>query len=293
MTKDELKAHFADIVYNDELHSYTIGNLPLTSVSMIAGLSKRPFDKFEVSRIIAMRDNSTQKEVLESWEKKGQVAINKGNLLHAYAEDVMMGKNDPLLKHCELHVPEAGGFANAWRTLQQKHKASLIATEVIVGDAEFGMAGRFDALISLDGQPFIFDWKTGKFETSSPFSRMLPPFEDLDDCKYTQYSIQVNLYRILLEKHGFQLAGGYLVHLRGDGTFIFYPALDLRERILQQLAIKHWWYDEQQEKIAHAVVQAFSKINPQRLLKDTQKALLGSINKLNKRLLGEESGDED
>jgi hypothetical protein len=53
-----------------------------------------------------------------------------------------------------------------------------------------------------DGTFAIYDWKRAKeMKMENPFSNGYGPAKDLPDCNYWHYTLQLNVYRWLLEKH--------------------------------------------------------------------------------------------
>ena len=54
---------------------------------------------------------------------------------------------------------------------------------------------------------------------SNKFQKGTPPIEHLDDCNFNQYSLQLNLYKHILEKHyGIKIEGMFLVVLHPNNS---------------------------------------------------------------------------
>ena len=72
-----------------------------------------------------------------------------------------------------------------------------------------------------DDEIWIYDWKRSKeIRTSSPFGKGLRCLSHLDDCNLNQYSLQLNMYKRILEsKYGKKVLGMALVilHPRHSG----------------------------------------------------------------------------
>jgi hypothetical protein len=83
----------------------------------------------------------------------------------------------------------------------------------------------------------IGDWKTNKdfkddTHPKGRFKKLLHPFSDLYENSHNEYSIQLSLYRLILEDEiGIETDGGFLVHLGPGGVSKIYPMKDLRERL--------------------------------------------------------------
>jgi hypothetical protein len=76
------------------------------------------------------------------------------------------------------------------------------------------------------------DWKTGKFHHTDPYGQgLLSPFDDLPASQYALYSLQVSLYRLMLERQGIPCGSSYIVFHPPEGDAMPIRAMDLRERI--------------------------------------------------------------
>jgi len=126
-------------------------------------------------------------------------------------------------------------FGALWASL--KNKVVVSKVEWIVGDDELGIAGTVDTVFCGDTGIHIWDWKTGKeFKINNPWGKnLLPPFNDLPECELSIYSLQVSIYKLIIERNtDLVLNTSYLVHL-SEGGYQIYPALDLTERVKQWL----------------------------------------------------------
>lgn len=226
------------ILFDPDSHTYSLDGQPLTSVTTVIKEVVPVFDKDAVSKKCAEKDGVTQEEILERWAESSLSALAKGSATHAYIEDLVQGRADPVVE-CINDLAEIRAFKKGWGRLESEFGAKIVKQEMMIGDAELGIAGTVDAIV-LFRQPeqyfSIFDWKTGKkFESSNRFRKLLPPFDDLDDCHLNIYSLQTSLYRLMLERQGKTLRDSYLMHLRADGEPMGYRARDFRLRALNWL----------------------------------------------------------
>lgn len=234
---------FSDIIVDPVNHGYRIGDKNLVSVTtVIKNLTPR-FDKNAVSLRMAERTGVTQAEILRQWEAKGSRSRDKGTRLHQYIEDVMAGTVDPVLQRVNERIPEMDAFDRAWTVLRAEMDAKMVKQEFVVGDEEYGVAGRVDNLMSMKAPgatervACVFDWKSGKLDTDNRFEKLLPPFDRHDHCKLNLYSIQLSLYRLIMERNkpNVRLWDGYILHLRDDGTYQLHRAKDFRPEIHEWL----------------------------------------------------------
>ena len=74
-----------------------------------------------------------------------------------------------------------------------------------MGSLEYDIAGSIDNLFlnRENGNLVMIDYKTNKKIDTESFNhvKMLYPLDSLDDCNYSHYSLQLNIYKILIEKY--------------------------------------------------------------------------------------------
>lgn len=235
---DELFFLFDTISFDADHHRYTHAptGQPLISVSRAV---KHVTPEFEAERIaakVAAKNGKTTDEVLAEWEDKKVVALQRGTLVHDYIEATLQKRTPPANPFCPNgQLPEMEAF-DSWYTSAVREGAHLVATEMIIGDVELGIAGTLDCLLFSEktGKHHLLDWKTNsKFRTSNRWQTLLPPFAHVGDCELGRYSLQLSLYRLILERtagHLLELGDSFLVHLSRDGRPWTYRAIDLRER---------------------------------------------------------------
>lgn len=260
---------FSDIRFSAPDHSYIHAptSTPLISATTILKSIKPEFDRDTIAARTAAKRGVSTESILAEWEQSSSRALANGSAVHAYAEDIVAGLDpSPVVELGNDHLPEVVGFKSAWVKMRQQFNAKVVRTETIVGDLSFGIAGTVDCLARLtfdrpgDGHRgfertttlHVFDWKTGKrFNSQNNFGeKLLPPFDDLDNCELSIYSLQTSIYRLILERNPNDLLCGgvdggdytdlpfgdsFLVYLPPDGGYYFYRGIDYRERVAEWL----------------------------------------------------------
>ena len=154
-------------------------------------------------------------EIRSVWK----AAADYGTHVHEYMEDLMLGRPPRRTPENEKESTVFGLGASFARKL--KPKLENITPERIICDPEYGVAGCID-LLAKDphaDQLIIIDWKTNKEITTESFMHKFgfPPIEHLPDCKFSHYSLQLNLYEFILKHAGYILPRipilKYLVHI--------------------------------------------------------------------------------
>jgi hypothetical protein len=245
----DINAVFPDskIRFVPDTHTYFVGDRQLASVSSIVKSLVPPFDRERISARSAAKKGVSQESLLAEWDKKAELAREKGTRVHAYIDDFLAGVQDPVLLAVNEKLPEMIAFEYAWNSICGRLDAKVVAKEKIVWSESLGVAGRMDLVLEVDHnglnsrEACIFDWKTGKFAVTNPYEKLLPPFQDIDNCELGVYSIQTSLYRLILEGGGVFVGPAYLCNLSEHGTFHLYRTIDLRERVGEWLKRKNQW----------------------------------------------------
>lgn len=293
---------FSKIEVDAVNHGYSINGKNLISATTLIKSITPAFDREGLSLRSAERDGVSQAEILRRWELKGVQGRDRGTRLHQYVEDVMDGKIDPVLQRGNERIPEMEAFDQAWTRLRAELGARRVKQEWVIGDEELGVAGRIDNLMAItkpDRLFCVFDWKTGKLDIENRFGRLLPPFQKYDASKFNQYSIQLSLYRLILERNQprMTLSDGYILHLRDDSSYHIHRARDFRGELQEWLkggvpdSVKG---DPACEKRAQGLTQSLLTADPifARSLSARTNAELGQAARRLLKILAVEGDDE-
>ena len=137
------------------------------SVTTVMGMKAKPLlvpwaakmsAEFAVENWEALSDLPREdriQRIKSAYRVKSQDAADLGDSIHIYAEAFMKKENLP-----DYPADAFDSIANllAWLDVRQP---KLIAAEVSMF-SERGYAGTFDALVEMDGEVWLLDWKTGK-----------------------------------------------------------------------------------------------------------------------------------
>lgn len=213
------------VTFEADTHTYRINGTKVPSVTQILKHLKNPFDSQRIAGFVAKKQGKSVESVLKEWNDKSAAALLKGKALHSAAEDTMLDR-----RKVDSDASEVNSWLRFWNASKQFLSPRMV--EEIIADSEYMVAGTVDAVLfsSKTNKNHVFDWKTGKFMTASPYGNMLlHPFNDLPECQYSIYSLQVSIYRLMLERQGKEMGGSWIVHC--DEQAKPWPALDLRERL--------------------------------------------------------------
>lgn len=196
---NKLNAHDRDknISFVSEGHKYTIGDgsISYTSVSTFV---KSLFPTFNSDFVLQKMRKSpnwneshkhygkTDEEIKIEWSNKCIEASTKGTGLHEAIDKYLNGE---LEKEPELE--EWGYFKKFMSTFKPKP----YRTEWMIYDEDNQICGTLDMLAKNDdGTYTIVDWKRSK-------SIFMPRHNIISNTTYWHYSLQLNLYKYILERH--------------------------------------------------------------------------------------------
>lgn len=254
----KLEDSFSDIRFVEKDHSYKIGNdLAKYSVTKLLKKYEKPFDSENIAQRVARKRGISVKEVIREWDYKRDYSTHKGSEFHLFAENFLQRRQISIDKDAILNflnernnsifvkdyydeiallVKNFLNFYNWW-----KEDYILLKTEFVIGDRESSVCGTIDNLSynKKTKKLAIFDYKTNKKigNHSEYNNKLLPPFDYLDECERVKYSLQLCLYKHMIEKNtGFEVESPQIVWVAGQDGYEIIPTLDLSkesEYILQ------------------------------------------------------------
>ncbi len=193
------------VTFSEEDHIYKLdtGEFLKSGTGFVHGFFKK-FDSEKISYGYAKKHGLDQQQVLAMWREKGERASNFGTNCHAFAEHSILSGPEVV----PSNVDEQQAFHIIARAIKAMSKnLTFVGSEVIIFSPGMGVAGTVD-LIGVHketGEVWILDWKTNeKIERENKFgTHALPPIEDLPDCNFVHYCLQLSLYHHIIEGEGF------------------------------------------------------------------------------------------
>jgi hypothetical protein len=201
------------ISFEESTHTYSIDGQAKGWISCTTVISNL-YKHFDADLIIKkMRSNAqkfatgpyygkTDEEIKAGWNANGTVASEAGTRMHLdiehyYNADPVGNLAGDSYEPCES--PEWEMFTK----YQQKIGSKFIPyrTEWLVWDKSVMIAGSIDMVYRKpDGTLAIYDWKRAKeIKTTNDYDKMLGPVSHLPDTNYWHYSLQLNIYRRILQ----------------------------------------------------------------------------------------------
>lgn len=247
--RDHIRNSYNGLVFVNEGHRYYYNGKQLESVSNITHLFIPKFDVESKSREMYEKyynDQSskyyhmTQDEILEQWNAIKDAACDHGTNVHEFGESCfyfVTYQDDKILQEFKDRIngdefystsPKEDAVVKFWTDLPKCFVP--IASENQVCREDLGYSGTFDLLFyydaELDGKSddksgfVIFDYKTNKdLYKNFKGERMFSPFNDLLNCSFNVYQLQLSLYQLALEPIGFKIIGRRIIWLKDDSSY--------------------------------------------------------------------------
>lgn len=196
-------------------HEYKLGDRVLTSATTFFKKHKEPFDAASIARSLSLRRGCTDTEILAEWERAGWIGTMTHEFIENYYNNALQltGAEDP-----EVHLRCQKFLALHYARL---HKFEPVGQEVRMFHEASGLCGTLDYLgwHKQTKELWVLDHKTSKkigTDQDTTFRKMFGPFADLWDNELNVYSLQISLYRLMLEAQFIPTAGGrgYLLAAR-------------------------------------------------------------------------------
>ena len=197
-------------------HIYTLKSNPeieFTSVTTFIGQFFEKFDAIDIATklVKSQREkyrDKTVDDVLNIWKK----AANHGTKVHEELENYILKKTDITEKKTKHGLNWLKNFI-----LDGNY---IIYPEIIIYSEKFNLCGTIDLLIkNMDNNKWIIiDWKTSKIINKKSYNNKMgihAASKNIKDTKFNHYSLQLSLYRFLLEEfYGLEIDNQLILHLK-------------------------------------------------------------------------------
>lgn len=196
----------ARIRFVEDTHTYYIDGVK--APASVTGFAHAPFPAFDAQATIATmasRHNYgdlTDRQIALQWKERGNVASSLGTCMHAAIEVYLntgYWSKDPRIQ------PELRMAADFLQTEVEGRGLEVYRTEPTIyvdpktSPGGWMLPGSVDCICRdpKTNQFWVLDWKRVQgLDKTYGFGE--PPFDELDDSKASQYSIQLHIYRYIL-----------------------------------------------------------------------------------------------
>lgn len=245
---------FSNIKFIEDGHKYFVENDDgttdeYTPVSNIIKMYEIPFETEKVATNYAIKHNLNKDEVIKGWRYNNLCSTISGSRTHLYGEGytwLKAGIAERIPEECsKQYISDENWLIPTCHKEEsvKKFYDELNSAIVPVG-AEFKMSSQYikkcklkicgtaDILFHYEHPTdkkksgfIIGDWKTNK-DLFSDYKRkngitMKAPFDNMIDEDFSHYTIQFNLYQLMMESVGIKIIGRRLIWLKDSGYEVF------------------------------------------------------------------------
>ncbi len=208
------------ITFIEDTHTYLIDGVHDTQYYSVTQFVHQFIQHFDAHNVIqrmmanpkwptSKYYNKTPEAITNEWDELRKTAAELGTQMHLAIEQFYNKLIDPETAEEQdpdvIATTEYGYFLNFYKC--HDHLIPL-RTEWRIFDEMYKLAGSIDMVFlapTTNGTGtsiYIYDWKRSKeIKQKNWFQRCLPPLSHLDDCNYVHYSLQLNVYKFIIERN--------------------------------------------------------------------------------------------
>lgn len=217
------KLNSQDILFEEEPHLYSLRSDPLIEFRSCTEFVKQyfePFDAVKIATNLVHNHSKYRNHTVEGLVAEWKGAADAGTRTHEDMENH--------IRHGASALTAKGRVGVTWFEKYRIDRLNhTFIPEQIVYSQKLQLAGMVDLLVHNpdDNSYSIIDWKTNKRIDTSAFrgkKGLHPASRDLEDCNYVHYSLQMTLYRYILEEcYGLTVTSQKILHLQDFGTTVY------------------------------------------------------------------------
>ena len=214
-----------NISFEEETHTYTINNNSnYTSVTTFIHSLFNEFDSTKIiNNILKSKKynnpdykyyNKTKEEILNMWDKNRESAAQFGTQMHYFIECYYDCLHNPNIDFQQLFTDSKTNCFTLQNNTEYNYFINFVndnlnlipyRTEWCIYDEELKLAGSIDMVFSDNNNKFhIYDWKRSKEikkTNNNNETSIIPLLEHIPNSNYWHYTLQLNIYKKLLEKN--------------------------------------------------------------------------------------------
>jgi len=223
------------IKFQDEGHKYWINDSDKDVISTTTFIHSF-FNEFDTDKIInnILKSkeyknpdykyyNMSFENIKDLWSNNAKIASSSGTNLHKNIEEFY---NDIKVENDSVEFKQFLDFHNEY----SRNSLQIYRTEWLIYDEILKITGSIDAVfVHPDGTLSIGDWKRSKeikYKSYGKFGKF--PLNHIPDTNYYHYSLQLNMYRRILEKfYNKKVKDMFLIVLHPDNDFGKFMKIDI------------------------------------------------------------------
>lgn len=205
--------------FEEDTHSYFYKDQRFTSVTSYISKIFEEFDREKsVYNLMNSKDwkyhelyGKKKEEIFDIWSERNRIAIEKGVILHQDIENYLN----------KIPIENNSIEFEYFKKFLSENKMNVYRTEWKIFDETLKLAGTIDMCSrNNNGDICIYDWKRSKSiirKKKYPTFSNLPELYHMENTNFNHYSLQLNLYKYILEKkYNVKVSGMFLVCLHPE-----------------------------------------------------------------------------
>ena len=221
---------------------YKYNGKKFNSISKILYNIKEEFDEVKMS--IKCSKNPKHKlygiepiEIRKIWNDSKIKSRKIGELMDDYIQSKLLNTNI-IFKDLNILNNRNQHFNLFREKIIDKYNLKLVSYEDSIFDFEYLIWGRYDAMFLWDGYLVLFDWKSNSEIDKESYFKLLPPFDNIDNCKYNEYTLQLFLYKWILERNydlKYPIKGCRIAHFNSKKYELLKPSFDYDPNFIEEI----------------------------------------------------------
>lgn len=237
------------ISFIEDTHTYLIDGKHVPGLLSVTTFVHAFFEHFDADTVLAKMRRSagwanskyfgrTNDEIKAEWDRVRDEAADAGTKLHLAIEqyyNAQIARNAQIDGANEIEykqdpdVIKTVEYGYFEQFVRDHPHLKPFKTEWRIFDEDLKIAGSVDMVFyDPDDQTkiYIYDWKRSKeIKRSNRYQKGTYPLGHMDDCNYNHYTLQLNVYRYILEKN-------YGVETTQLAIVVFHPNNDTYDKIV-------------------------------------------------------------
>jgi hypothetical protein len=213
------------VTFKEQGHLYE--SIPARSWTSVTTLVEKFIEEFDAQKQAAMSSRSYKSKwfgipvtkIIQIWDNENTRSTRIGSLHHAKLEKAALDRKEKIHRGKLIKVIPSI-VENSIKIARNQKLEDGIYPEHLIYNEKIGVAGQSDLVYVADGYVDIDDYKTNKeiVENSYGFPHsprmMLEPVNNLMDCNYWHYTLQLSTYMklILLKNKALKPGNIRLIH---------------------------------------------------------------------------------
>ena len=211
------------IVFNADNHSYTSldgTGIDWISVTTLVSHFKKPFDAKKVAEKVSKSKRSKwygidPKTIQQIWTNEADRSTTLGTWYHNQRESDLCSLASIEREGVTVPIFQPSSLQEGKKIAPSQKLESGVYPEHMVYLRSIGICGQSDLVEVVNGKVNIIDYKTNKeikkesyVDWEGKSEKMLAPLDNLDDCHFYHYALQLSIYMYIILKHNPKLKPG-------------------------------------------------------------------------------------